>query len=340
MSSICGLRRKGGSQQKTSPPRTVSKSSYVEFVLRVPKAPPPGAEGTGFISAVEVVDDCVNDFLDRQSRYYRESQLAKEHLAKQNTSAAATNASSRNNKRNNTPTDNSHLGAVLQSDLSPIYPSLPNAAQKCHCSSVYDGDTLTLEDGSKVRLLGIDTPELKEKQSFALEAKEWTKKYCHGKDVWLTFEQAGGDGNEKNKDHYGRLLAHIWVPLGGGNGSAKRARRRKQSASNSQWLCINEGLVASGLAHAYSPSGSKKVHNRDKLLALQKLAREHKRGQWSKYKDYEAIVTPSGSAFHKCKRNNSTESDCKFLARSKTLSLVAASDCFDRGLHPCRNCFG
>ncbi|KAL9191301.1 hypothetical protein ACHAXT_001007 [Thalassiosira profunda] len=300
------------------------------------------------ISAVEVVDDCVNDFLDRQSRYYRESQLAKEHLAKQNTTAAAANnnnASSgnnkRSNKRNNTNTNNSHLGAVLQSDLSPIYPSLPNAAQKCQCRSVYDGDTLTLEDGSKVRLLGIDTPEIKEKQSFALEAKEYTKKYCHGKDVWLTFEQAGGGGNDKNKDHYGRLLAHIWVPLGGGNGSAKKGRRRrKQSASNSQWICINEGLVASGLAHAYSPSGSKKVHNRDKLLALQKLAREHRRGQWSTYKDYEAIVTPSGSAFHKCKRNNSTESDCKFLARSKTLNIVAASEAYDRGLHPCRNCFG
>ena len=109
---------------------------------------------------------------------------------------------------------------------------------------------------------------------------------------------------------------------------------------NCQWLCINEGLIASGLARAYSPSRTKKVHNHDKLLALQKLARQHKRGQWKEYVDYEAIVTPSGSAFHRCKSKGSLESDCKYLARSKRFNLILVSEAYDRGLHPCRNCFG
>ncbi|KAL7536872.1 hypothetical protein ACHAXR_007454 [Thalassiosira sp. AJA248-18] len=287
------------------------------------------------ISTIEVVDDAVNDFLDRQSRYYKESKQAKEYLAKKNASAAANGY------------DSSHINAVLQSDISPIYPSLPNAAQQYHCRNVYDGDTLTLGDnGSRVRLLGIDTPEIKEKQPFALEAKEYTKKYCHEKDIWLTFAETGGMENEKNKDHYGRLLAFIWVELNDDSNStpAKRGKRPRQTSSNSQFLCINEGLIATGLAHAYSPSKSKKVHNHDKLLGLQKLARLHKRGQWKEYKDYDAIVTPTGGAFHKTCKNNkkgsTTSSDCKFLARSKSLSLIKVSEAYDKGLHPCRNCFG
>mmetsp|Transcript_25569 Transcript_25569/g.46182 ORF Transcript_25569/g.46182 Transcript_25569/m.46182 type:complete len:284 (+) Transcript_25569:335-1186(+) len=279
---------------------------------------------------ISTAQDAVDDFLDGQSRYYKESKQAKEHLGKQN---AASNASG----------NASHISAVLQSDLSPIYPSLPNAAQKYHCRNVYDGDTLTLEDGSRVRLLGIDTPELKEKQPFALEAKEYSKKYCHEKDVWLTFQETGGMDNEKNKDHYKRILAFIWVPLGDdSNNTTKRGKKPpKSSNSNSQsWLCINEGLVASGLAHSYSPSRSKKVHCHDKLLGLQKVARVHKIGQWKSFKDYDAIVTPTGSAFHKCKKKRSTASDCKHLARSKNLTVIAVSEAYDKGLHPCRNCFG
>lgn len=284
------------------------------------------------ISAVEVVDDAVNDFLDKQSRYYHESKLAKEHLAKKHAASAAT--SDQNSHHD-------HLHAVLKSDLSPIQPFLCDSARKYLCRSVYDGDTLTLDDGCKVRLLGIDTPELREKQPFALEAKEYTKKYCNGRDVWLTFGEDGGVENEKNKDHYGRVLAFIWVPLGeDDNSNAVKRVGKRQRQSSSQWLCINEGLVASGLAHSYSPSKSKKLHNRDKLIGLQKLARMHELGQWKDFKDYEAIVTPSGSAFHKCKNANGTESDCKFLARSKRLNLISAADAYDKGLHPCRKCFG
>lgn len=282
-------------------------------------------------ACISTTDDVVNDYLDRQSSYYKESKHAKEHLEKKNNAAASSNNGN----------NGSHINAVLQSDLSPIYPSLPNAAQKYHCRNVYDGDTLTLEDGSRVRLLGIDTPEIKEKQPFALEAKEYTKKYCHGKDIWLTFLETGGMENDKNKDHYKRLLAFIWVPLGGdGNINESMGGKTENDSSHHQWLCINEGLVASGLAHVYSPSKSKKVHNHDKLLGLQKLARVHKCGQWKSYKDYNAIVTPSGSAFHKCKSKKGTDSDCKYLARSKSLSLILVSEAHDKGLHPCRNCFG
>jgi endonuclease YncB( thermonuclease family) len=264
-------------------------------------------------SCLSAVDDVVNDFIDKQSRYYQESKNAKSYAAKKND--------------NNTDASSSHLSAVLKSDLSPIHPSLPKSAKKYHCRNAYDGDTLTLDGDSRVRLVGIDTPELKAKQPFAVEAKEYTKKYCHGRDIWLSFDS--GD-ETSNKDHYGRLLGSIWVDLGGGATKSKNC--------STQWLCANEGLVAAGLANVYSPSGAKKVNNYDKLLGLQKLAREHKCGQWKSYKEEKVIVTPTGGAFHKCEDINNVASDCKHLSRSKNLKVVDSSECYDKGMHPCRHC--
>ncbi len=282
---------------------------------------------------IKSADEAVNEFLDRQSIFYDESRRANERLEKKSNGGGGDNNNSSH-----------HLNAVLQSGLSPIHPSLPISATKHRCRNVYDGDTLTLEDDARVRLVGIDTPELKERQPFALEAKEYTKKYCNGKDVWLTFVEIEGRDDEKNKDHYGRLLAFVWVPLAdechGIGGGTTKSPPRKSASNPCQWLCINEGLVASGLAHAYSPSNSKRVHNHDKLLGLQRLARVNKRGQWATFKDYDIIVTPNGGAFHKCKMKKSTINDCKHLSRSRNLSLLMASDAYDKGMHPCRNCLG
>ena len=94
----------------------------------------------------------MNSFIDGQSRYNNESKLAKEHLGQQNKTSGKGNST--------------HISNVLKSGLSPIYPSLPKAATKHHCRNVYDGDTLTLDDGMRVRFLGIDTPEMKENQAF------------------------------------------------------------------------------------------------------------------------------------------------------------------------------
>lgn len=278
------------------------------------------------------IDNVVNDIVDHQSSFRKESKLAKDHLK---------NKHGHGHSNNNT----SHINTVLQSGLSPIYPSLPTGAKKHHVRNVYDGDTLTLiENDMRVRLVGIDTPEVKDKQAFAQEAKEYTKKYCHGKDVWLTFEeQQGGVGNSKEStDHYGRLLAFVWVPLVDDNkernSKSKSPTRTNYSSQPSQWLCINEGLVASGLAHVYAVG--KKVHNHDKLLGLQRIARLHKCGQWSTFVDYKVIVTPNGNAFHKCKNQKTTVNDCKHLSRSKNLNLLLASEAYDKGLNPCRNCYG
>jgi micrococcal nuclease len=188
--------------------------------------------------------------------------------------------------------------------LSPVYSSLPNGAEEGAVRNVYDGDTLTLTDERRVRFLGIDTPEVKEKQPFSQESKAYTKERCKQK-VWLTFE------GEK-QDHYGRLLAFVWVKEANG------------------YLCVNEGIVAAGLATVYTPDKNVKLHNWDKLLALQTDARNHKRGIWSTFSDEKVFRTANGAAYHK--------RSCEHLADIRNLTELTVSKAADAGLHPCRTC--
>jgi micrococcal nuclease len=68
---------------------------------------------------------------------------------------------------------------------------------------VIDGDTIVLNNGEKVRYIGIDTPERDE--DYYNKAKEFNKKLVEGKTVRL-------ETDVQQRDRYGRLLAmSLWV---------------------------------------------------------------------------------------------------------------------------------
>ena len=73
---------------------------------------------------------------------------------------------------------------------------------------VVDGDTLKTPSGERIRLLGIDTPELarddRPAEPMAQEAKEWLASQVEGRDVRLRF------GPEPT-DQYGRTLAWVYL---------------------------------------------------------------------------------------------------------------------------------
>lgn len=75
-------------------------------------------------------------------------------------------------------------------------------------SQVYDGDTVKLKNGKKIRLIGVNTPEMNyktgEPEPFAKQAKEYLKKQVLRKEIGLRY------GSEK-KDRHGRYLAHIFL---------------------------------------------------------------------------------------------------------------------------------
>ncbi len=80
--------------------------------------------------------------------------------------------------------------------------------QRVVSTRVFDGDTLALTDGRKVRLLGIDTPEIgrdgEPSQPFAEEAKELLRRLA-GAGVRLRLRL-----DKERFDRYGRLLAHVF----------------------------------------------------------------------------------------------------------------------------------
>lgn len=72
---------------------------------------------------------------------------------------------------------------------------------------VVDGDTLRLKDGRRVRLIGVNTPELahaeRRAQPLAREAREFTERFLAGGDLELVYDR-------DRRDNHGRVLAHVY----------------------------------------------------------------------------------------------------------------------------------
>jgi micrococcal nuclease len=92
---------------------------------------------------------------------------------------------------------------VFRPESGVLQPSLQSATVRY----VIDGDTVDLEDGRRVRLLGIDAPEVgyndKPAETWAEEATLWLRDRLEGRNVQLRVD-------EKMKDRYGRTLAWIF----------------------------------------------------------------------------------------------------------------------------------
>jgi micrococcal nuclease len=120
---------------------------------------------------------------------------------------------------------------------------------------VVDGDTVdispSVEGRSRVRLIGVDTPEVHfGTQPYGPEASAFAKRELEGEEVRLELDV-------QKIDPYGRLLAYIYLPDG---------------------QMFNETLLEEGYAQvATFPPNVKYV---DRFLAAQREAREANRGLW------------------------------------------------------------
>ncbi|MBI5612566.1 MAG: thermonuclease family protein [Gammaproteobacteria bacterium] len=113
---------------------------------------------------------------------------------------------------------------------------------------VFDGDTVLLEDGRKVRYLGINAPEKQE--AFYYKAKHFNESLVSNREIRLEIDQ-------EKSDAYGRLLAYVYA----GD------------------QLVNARLVQEGLAHAFF-IGPDRRHNA-LLLEAQEKAKRRKVGIWS-----------------------------------------------------------
>lgn len=130
-----------------------------------------------------------------------------------------------------------------------------------------DGDTLKLSGGERVRLIGIDTPELhysaklerdarrshkdiKEIQALGAKSAAFTKALCEGKKVRLEFDV-------DKRDKYGRLLAYVYLE----DGTFVNAKIVEEGYA--QILTIPPNVKYSGL-----------------FLKLEREARDKRKGLW------------------------------------------------------------
>lgn len=82
---------------------------------------------------------------------------------------------------------------------------------KVSLKRVIDGDTLLLESGETIRLLGINTPEIdsrfSEAQPGGKAAKEWLQQTLKDSVIWLEYDA-------EQFDKYQRRLAHVFLDSG------------------------------------------------------------------------------------------------------------------------------
>ncbi|HPE20251.1 MAG TPA: thermonuclease family protein [Candidatus Mcinerneyibacteriales bacterium] len=172
---------------------------------------------------------------------------------------------------------------------------------------VADGDTIQLQTGNFVRLLGIDTPE--KGQEYYAKAKDYVRKTVLGKRVTLEY-------GPEERDDYGRLLAYVWVEQGG--------NRR----------CLNEELLSRGLAHIYFVN--KRERHREEFLLAQREAILLRRGLW-KLKLVETehyyISSDKSHVFHRprCRW-------ARFIRYENIRFFFSKEDAYLEGLSPCRSC--
>jgi len=138
---------------------------------------------------------------------------------------------------------------------SDALPAAPAAADLRSVLRVVDGDTLVLEGGEKVRLIGVNTPESVDPrrpvQWFGREAAAFAKSLLQGRRVRM-------EQDVEKRDRYGRTLGYLWREDG---------------------VFVNLRLVEEGyaLAFRYPPN----VKHAELFREAERRAREAGKGLWS-----------------------------------------------------------
>ncbi len=123
-----------------------------------------------------------------------------------------------------------------------------------------DGDTLVLTNGEIVRLLIVNTPEIKTADCYAKDASSFTYKTVKKVGIVCLVK----DPNQPNKDQYDRLLRYVYF---------------KEAATGNKAVQLNARLVRLGYGPVFYPYAKGNAHEQISVLMQQK-ARQEKVGGW------------------------------------------------------------
>ncbi|MCB9772029.1 MAG: thermonuclease family protein [Candidatus Omnitrophica bacterium] len=175
------------------------------------------------------------------------------------------------------------VGAALVAGITP-HANYRDAV----VARVYDGDTIQLTNGDKVRLIGIDTPELHDSDKLFADANrtgqdivkikamgqrayQFTNRWVAGQKVRLEFDV-------EKRDKYGRILAYVYLPFPRPPLSRSPRSGYIVNLDGKKWYFLNATIVQAGYAEPMTiPPNVKYAHI---FQALSAQAHEYKLGLW------------------------------------------------------------
>jgi micrococcal nuclease len=146
------------------------------------------------------------------------------------------------------------LACDLEGTPTPVLP--PDDAETFRVKEVVDGDTIVLEDDTKVRYIGLNTPE--RDRPFYEEATEANRKLVENREIRLEFDTV-------KVDQYGRTLAYVFA--------------RDSTASPQGETFVNLELLRQGYANVFTVPPNVKYEER--FREAEQEAREAERGLWA-----------------------------------------------------------
>ena len=183
------------------------------------------------------------------------------------------------------------------------------AQEEVNVRWVIDGDTIILKDGRHVRYIGINTPEIehehKQAEPYGYQAKKYNEKLVFSKTVCLEFDK-------ERHDHFGRLLAYVFLPDG---------------------TFINQAMIAQG--YAYLLPQKPNIKYAKILLQAQRDAMSGKKGLWREMAQEEGDY----SGNRRTKRFHAAT--CPFgkkISLTNRISFKSIWDAFWAGFAPGKQC--
>lgn len=182
------------------------------------------------------------------------------------------------------------LAVGVGAQYLPARPDI-GKAMHTHVARVVDGDTLILSDRSKVRLIGVDTPESHEsdkldrivrqtKQSKEVikqkgrMATRFTKQLVGGKAVRLEFDPA--NVRNDHTDKYGRLLAYVYIKDESSRIDPRLVYVRDENQV--RYISLNASLLKAGMAEVFRRFPYEKKKD---FISLEADARRSRIGIWA-----------------------------------------------------------
>jgi micrococcal nuclease len=175
---------------------------------------------------------------------------------------------------------------------------------------IVDGDTLILAGGIKVRVLGIDAPEMEKDcrpaDFLAHQAKAALAGLTLNKTISLSYDRL-------RYDHYGRLLAYLFLP---------------------DRTLVNAELVRQGLARVYFIAPN--LRYQKVLLAAQQEAIEAQRGVWRQLLAQDEPFYLGNR--HTLRLHRPTCPQAAAMAKANQVRFTSLKSAYLQGYSPCRTC--